>query len=84
MWCKYARDFVGAPLEEEWGEQGGLQDFMGGTMLWIPEDGGIYVLLNRGDWRFEPVESSKEADENPGTSPYGVFDTPLPIRSFVI
>ena len=57
MWCKYVRDSVGAPLEKEWGDdQGGYQDFQGGTMLWIPKDGGIYVLFNRGDWRFELVE----------------------------
>jgi hypothetical protein len=57
VWCKDVRDSVGAPLEEEWGDdQGGYQDFQGGTMLWIPKDLGIYVLFNKGDWRFEPVE----------------------------
>ena len=43
-------------MEEEWGEQGGYQDFQGGVMLWTPREGGIYVLLHRGDWRFEAVE----------------------------
>jgi outer membrane protein assembly factor BamB len=58
LWCKYKeiRDSLGAPLEEEWGEQGGYQDFVGGRILWLPRDGGVYVLLNRGDWHFEPVE----------------------------
>lgn len=56
VWCKYARDFVSAPLEEEWSEPGGYQNFEGGIMLWIPKDGGIYVLFNKGGWRFEPVQ----------------------------
>ncbi|TEU17916.1 MAG: hypothetical protein E3J21_07205 [Anaerolineales bacterium] len=56
VWCKYVRDSVGAPLEGEWGEQGGHQNFQGGVMLWSPREGGIYVLLNQGNWRFEPVE----------------------------
>ncbi|MFB0534822.1 MAG: two-component regulator propeller domain-containing protein [Anaerolineae bacterium] len=58
VWCECedCRDHLGAPVEGEWGEQGGYQDFQGGVMLWVPREGGLYVLLNQGDWRFEPVE----------------------------
>ena len=54
--CESCRDHLGVPVEEEWGEQGGYQDFQGGVMLWTPREGGIYVLLNQGNWRFEPVQ----------------------------
>jgi hypothetical protein len=56
VWCQYVRDSVGVPLEGEQAIQASYQDFQGGVMIWIPSDGGIYVLFNQGDWRFEPVE----------------------------
>jgi outer membrane protein assembly factor BamB len=56
VWCQYVRDSVGSPLEEEYGRQASYQDFQGGTMLWSPTDGGVYVLFNQGDWQFEATE----------------------------
>jgi hypothetical protein len=56
VWCQYVRDSVGAPVEEEKAIQAGYQNFQRGVMFWMPSDGGIYVLFNQGDWRFEPAE----------------------------
>lgn len=56
VWCQYVRASLGAPLEEERIIEASYQDFIGGVMLWSPTDGGIYVLFNQEDWRFEPVE----------------------------
>jgi hypothetical protein len=56
VWCRYVRESLGAPLEEEYGQEAGYQDYEYGTLLWSPSDGGIYVLFNEGDWHFEPVK----------------------------
>jgi hypothetical protein len=56
VWCQYVRDSLGAPLEEEHNIQASYQDFQGGVMIWSPADGGMYVLFNQGDWRFEAVQ----------------------------
>ncbi len=58
LWCDRndVRSSVGWATEKEWGQDGGYQMFEGGTMLWDPHNGSIWVLFNWGDWRRFPEE----------------------------